>query len=44
MAGSGCSGCVRGSHGWVRAEYRHNDAEKEAGGNVVEELFCEIVD
>lgn len=34
LAGSGCCGCVCSGHGWVRAEFEHNDAEEEAGDDV----------
>ena len=35
---------VRGGYGGVRAEFEHGNAQEEAGGGVVEELFCEGLD
>ena len=34
----GCRrGAVCGDHGWVRAEFEHDDAEEEAGDDVEQE-------
>jgi hypothetical protein len=33
----GRRGALRGDHGWVRAEFEHDDAEEEAGGDVEQE-------
>jgi len=41
VAGSGWCIRVRRGHDWVRAGYRHNNAEEEAGDDIVEEFVCE---
>ncbi len=44
LAVGGRRGVVCGGHGWVRAEFEHDDAEEEIRDDIEQELVCEECD